>query len=328
MKKGWKYRFLSGFSAMLLAGAVPMAAYADEEGTVQAQEASAEAAGEDPAAAMEAAIDQYFAGSVFTGDSVMMGFRNYAMNRRNTYLGGIQFLASGSFSVHNALWPVSSKSVHPVYQGQQRPVWESMGMLQAKRVFMFFGLNDMNMGTLENTCDCYAQVIANIKAHCPDTEIHIISMTYTKQGRGRGNLNNTNIRRFNELLKQMALQNGWGFVDLASHLSDANGDLPAVYCSDNYVHQTGAAYDVWSVVLREYARAQLQGTSPFPVNGQKPQSGEAAQESEKMQETQSRETSLESESTEETAAESETQASRVLTPREDTSRTGPGVKAD
>ena len=323
MKKGWKYRLLSGFSVMILAGAVPMAVYAEEESAAQAQEASSETAGEtdgeDPALVMEAAIDHYFAGSVFTGDSVMMGFRNYAMNRRNTYLGGIQFLASGSFSVHNALWPVSSKSVHPVFQGQQRSVWESVGMLQAKRIFMFFGLNDMNMGTLENTCDCYAQVIANIKAHCPDAEIHIISMTYTKQGKGRGNLNNTNIRRFNELLKQMALQNGWGFVDLASHLSDANGDLPAEYCSDNYVHQTGAAYDVWSAVLRKYARTQIEGTSQFPVNGQKPQTDDNLQES---QETASSET-------EETPEdEPETQVSRVLTSGGNTSQTGPGVKAD
>lgn len=37
MKKGWKYRLLSGVSAMLLAGAIPMAAYADEENTVQEQ---------------------------------------------------------------------------------------------------------------------------------------------------------------------------------------------------------------------------------------------------------------------------------------------------
>ena len=33
MKKGWKYRLLSGVSAMLLAGAIPMASYADEENT-------------------------------------------------------------------------------------------------------------------------------------------------------------------------------------------------------------------------------------------------------------------------------------------------------
>ncbi len=38
MKKGWKYRLLSGVSAMLLAGAIPMASYADEENTKSRQQ--------------------------------------------------------------------------------------------------------------------------------------------------------------------------------------------------------------------------------------------------------------------------------------------------
>lgn len=222
-------------------------------------------------------IDAYFDNTVFIGDSVMVGFRNYAMRRANTYLGRIQFLASGSFSVHNALWPVTNpKSVHPIYQGQKRAVWESVSMMQPKRVFMFFGLNDMNMGPIESTCECYNQVIANIKAGCPDAEIHLISMTYTLRGKGKGNLTNPNIRVFNELLKQMARDNGWGFVDLATALADANGDLVPAYCSDNYVHQTNAAYDVWSVVLRDYARSQLDESSEFFVGERTPQNFEAA----------------------------------------------------
>lgn len=221
-------------------------------------------------------IDGYFDGTVLVGDSVMMGFRNYAMRRQNTYLGRIQFLASGSFSVHNALWPVSAKSVHPLYQGQQRPVWESLGMIQPKRVFMFFGLNDMNIGTLDNTCEIYAQVIANIQNACPDAEIHLMSMTYTLRGKGKGNLTNPNIRIFNERLKQMARDNGWGFVDIANPLSDANGDLAPAYCSDYYVHQTNAAYDVWTVVLRDYARSQLDESSEFFVGEKTPVYLEAA----------------------------------------------------
>ena len=87
-------------------------------------------------------IDAYFDQTVFTGDSVMVGFRNYAMHRANTYLGRIQFLASGSFSVHNALWPVTNpKSVHPLYQGKKMPVWESVGIIKPKRIFLFFGLD-------------------------------------------------------------------------------------------------------------------------------------------------------------------------------------------
>lgn len=225
----------------------------------------------------EEEIDAYYDQTVFVGDSVMVGFRNYAMHRSNTYLGRIQFLASGSFSVHNALWPVTNpKSVHPLYQGQKRAVWESIGLIKPKRVFMFFGLNDMNMGPIESTCACYTQVIENIKASSPDTEIHLISMTYTMRGRGKGNLTNTNIRVFNELLKQMARDNGWGFVDLAPALADANGDLLPAYCSDNYVHQTNAAYDVWSVVLRDYARSQLDESSEFFVGEKTPEFIEAA----------------------------------------------------
>lgn len=243
----------------------------------EGQEADAlDATGQEPGAenslphiaqVSEEDIDAYYGGAVLIGDSVMLGFRNYSMNRAGTYLGKIRFLASGSFSVHNAFWPVTSKSVHPIYQGKQRPVWESVGLMQPERVFLFFGLNDMNMGSLEETCSLYAQVIANIKATCPDVETHIMSMTYTLRGKGKGRLNNENIRQFNAMLSQMARDNHWGFVDLANPLADANGDLAPEYCSDNYVHQTTAAYDVWSNVLRAYARSQLDGSADFPAQG-------------------------------------------------------------
>lgn len=268
MKKTWKYRLLSGLGAAMLAGTVPMTVLADETNPGEQQETAPEAAWpeENSVSVTEEQIDAYFDGSVFVGDSVMTGFRNYAMRRTDTYLGRMQFLAAGSFSVHNALGPITSKSTHPLYQGQQRYIWESLNMMQAKKVFLFFGLNDMNMGTLENTCDCYTQVIANIKSTCPEAEIHIISMTYTIKGKGKQNLNNDNIRRFNGMLKDMALSNGWGFIDLATPLSDANGDLEPAYCSDNYVHHTNAAYEIWSSVLRQYAKSQLDGTCGFPVN--------------------------------------------------------------
>ena len=305
MDKVWRYRLFSWLSALLIAGTSPASVFAapagdvtviHRDGTAQdgpgtGGDGASQTAGAQeqtlPVAATEEEIDAFFDGSVFVGDSVMMGFRNYAVGRRNTYLGRMQFLASGSFSVHNALWPVGGKSVHPIFQGQQRPVWESLGMLQAKKVFLFFGLNDMNMGTLQDTCACYAQVIANIKANCPDAQIHVISMTYTLRGKGKGNLQNDNIRMFNELLKQMALENGWGFMDLATPLSDANGDLAPAYCSDNYVHQTTAAYDVWSLVLREYARSQIEGTCAYPADGV----GKTAQQTnEGQQETEGQQT--------------------------------------
>lgn len=296
MKKQWKYRACCAAAALLLAGVQPMAALADV-GNEAAQgawetdggagESAGEAVGQDAAlAAWEAQLDSYFDGAVLVGDSVMLGFRNYAMRKSDTWLGRLQFLAAGSFSAYNALQPVTEKSVHPVYQGQKRLVWESLQMMGAKKVFLFFGLNDVNIGTLEQACARYKQVADNIKETCPEAEIHLISMTYTLAGKGKGNLQNDKIRQYNAMLSQMALENGWGFVELADRLADANGDLAAVYCSDHYVHQTNAAYDVWCGVLREYAGKQLTGTCAYPVgeaalagmDGQDGQGGEDGQD--------------------------------------------------
>ena len=213
----------------------------------------------------EEEIDAYFADSVFVGDSIMLGFRNYCMKQKDSFLNDIQFLAAGSFSVTNSLWDVNEKSVHPVYQGKKRQIWESISMMDVKRVFLFFGMNDLNVSGLEGTCEKYQQLISNIKEKSPDVEIHIISMTYTLKCAGKGKLKNNIIREFNVLLQDMAKDNGWGYMDMATPLADENGDLAEKYCSDGYVHQSRAAYDVWSTQIRDYARAQLDGTTEFPI---------------------------------------------------------------
>lgn len=213
----------------------------------------------------EEEIDAYFADSVFVGDSIMLGFRNYCMKQKDSFLNDIQFLAAGSFSVTNSLWDVNDKSVHPVYQGKKRQIWESISMMDVKRVFLFFGMNDLNVSGLEGTCEKYQQLISNIKEKSPDVEIHIISMTYTLKGAGKGKLKNNIIREFNVLLQNMTKENGWGYIDMATPLADENGDLAEKYCSDGYVHQSRAAYDVWTTQIRDYARAQLNGTTEFPI---------------------------------------------------------------
>lgn len=214
----------------------------------------------------EADISAYYSDSVFVGDSIMLGFRNYCMKRKDSFLNNIQFLAAGSFSVNNSLWGITEKSVHPVYQGQKRQIWESISMMGAKKVFLFFGMNDLNISGTEGTVEKYKQLIANIKEKSPDVEIHIISMTYTLKDAGKGKLNNDNIREFNTLLQNMTKENGWGYMDMATPLSDQNGDLTAHYCSDGYVHQNGAAYDVWTAVIRNYAKSQLSGIAESYVN--------------------------------------------------------------
>ena len=86
----------------------------------------------------EEKINAYLGDSVLIGDSIVLGYRNYCRKSEDMALRDIDFLAAGSFSAHNALWPVSEKSVHPVFQGQQRPIWESISMMDVGNVFLCF----------------------------------------------------------------------------------------------------------------------------------------------------------------------------------------------
>ncbi len=206
----------------------------------------------------ERKIDEYFDGTVFVGDSIMLGFRNYAMKRQDTFLSRMQFLAAGSYSANNALWDLgNAESVHPVYQGQPRYVWDSIAMTGSKKVFIMLGMNDLNVTGLEGTLEKYRELIGKIKESSPDAEIHIMSMTYILKGKEVGKLENDTIREYNKLLGEMAEENGWGFVNVADAIADENGDLAAEYCSDEFAHQNPAAYDIWVSVLRDYAKEQL-----------------------------------------------------------------------
>lgn len=206
----------------------------------------------------EAEVDAYFDNAVFVGDSIMLGFRNYAMKRQDTFLSGPQFLAAGSFSVNNALWPVDDKSVHPVYRGEQHQIWDSIAMMGSKRVFLMLGMNDLNINGVEGTCSKYEELVDKIKETDPDAEIHIMSMTYILHGKETGMLQNDIIRQYNEELEKLAGEKGWGFVDISQPLADENGDLAVEYCSDDFAHQRPEAYDVWVSVLRDYAGRRLE----------------------------------------------------------------------
>lgn len=204
-------------------------------------------------------IANYFQGAYVTGDSVAYGFQLYANRQKanSAILQNLGFLTRGSFSAHNAFMAISKKSVHPTYQGAQHHIWDSLQMVGAKHVFMFFGLNDLNIGGVDSTVDYYIRLINQIRAVNPDIAFTIISTTPMYQGSEKGKLTNANIDALNARMQALCAENGWGYLDIASHLKAANGTLAAQYCSDHYVHETNAAYAIWLQCFRDYAQEKL-----------------------------------------------------------------------
>lgn len=198
-------------------------------------------------------LAQYYGDSVFIGDSIMLGFRNYSA-KQTSFVHEIQFLAAGSYSACNALKPVKGDNVHPKYKGKKCQVWDAVSQMGCKRAFVLLGMNDIAPLGLEGARDTYQELLTKIEEASPGIEIHIISVTYTLKDKGTKGLNNTNIDKYNVLLQEMAQENGWGYIDLCTPLSDGNGNLAEKYCSDGFVHLSKAAYTTWEKELVDYEK--------------------------------------------------------------------------
>lgn len=203
----------------------------------------------------EEELAAYYGDSVFIGDSIMAGFRNYSA-KQESFVHEIQFLAIGSYSVFNAMKPVTDDNVHPLYKGKKYQLWDAVPLIGSKRAFILLGMNDISILGLEGARDQYKQLIEKILETSPDLEIHIISVTYTLADQGKGKLNNDNIAQYNILLQEMAEENGWGYIDLCTPISDGDGNLAEKCCSDGFVHLTNAAYTLWESALIDYANVQ------------------------------------------------------------------------
>lgn len=199
-------------------------------------------------------LRNYYGSSVFIGDSIMLGFRNYSAKQK-TFVHDIQFLAVGSYGANNAMKPVKGSNVHPTYKGKKYQLWDAIPLTGRTRAFILLGMNDLAVLGLEGARDKYKELIDKILETSPDLEIHIISVTYTLEGEGKKVLNNTNIAEYNTLLLEMALDNGWGYIDLCTPISDGKGNLAESCCSDGFVHLTKAAYTLWESSLIYYANA-------------------------------------------------------------------------
>ncbi len=198
-------------------------------------------------------VKAYFAKSVFIGDSVVVGYRNYLAAHKESPVSSVTFLAATSYSAAHAL--NENDSLHPIYCGKKQPVWTSISQMNADRVFIMLGTNDLVVKDAFRASADVLALVDKIMATNPGIEIHIVSMTPVYAGVSKGALNNPTINAYNILLFQGASQrSGVYYLDLNSQLLDANGNLAAQYCSDNYVHHNSISYSqVWDPFFTAYA---------------------------------------------------------------------------
>ena len=211
---------------------------------------------ENPADTSEKDIREYFANSIFIGDSVVAGYRDYLALHKDSPVSGATFLAASSYTAAHAL--NEEDDLHPLFRGKKQPVWNNISDTGAKRVFIMFGTNDLVVKDAIRASEDILALVDKIHEQTPGVEVHLISMTPVYEDVSKGALNNPTIDVFNYYLLQGAMEHGTGYLDVNTLLKDENGNIREEYCSDNYVHETDEAYEkVWDGALSEFATQHL-----------------------------------------------------------------------
>lgn len=189
--------------------------------------------------------------AVFIGDSVTLKLRNYVTYKRksnSSFFGSARFLSAGSLGSGNALWQVSSKSVHPSYQGQKMLIEDAVKKMGAKKVYIMLGTNDIGAYGVDKSVSNMSELIDRIKANSPGVTIVVQSATPMVEKAQRKVLNNSNLEKYNAKLKNLCSKKGYKYLDVASVMKDSKGNLISEYCSDPDglgIHFTDEACRVW-----------------------------------------------------------------------------------
>lgn len=198
----------------------------------------------------EAVEHSYFDDAVFIGDSISLKLYYYVKAQRKVnadFLGKAQFLVAGSLGSGNALWEVSSESVHPSYRGTKMLLEDSVAAVGAKKVYIMLGINDVTMYGVDGAVENMQTLIERILQKSPEAEIFVQSAT-PRIAAMKNKPTNEKLFEYDLKLYEMCVAQGWHFVDVASVMRDEKGNLPDAYCSDAPtmgMHFTDEACQVW-----------------------------------------------------------------------------------
>ncbi len=203
-----------------------------------------------------AAITNFYSESAFVGDSLLIGFRTYLQrNDMDACFVKSTMLASYSYSTRVAIKGITSHSIHPIYKGMERQVWESIEMAGAKRVFLMFWANEIPRGDIEAARKNLEKLAAKINDANPGIEIYVVSPChrYMKPDDDPQYLTNANFTLLANTQKEFCEQNGAGYIEVSKYIGNETDGIFEEYTFDKYVHINDDAYAIWKQVFCEFA---------------------------------------------------------------------------
>lgn len=174
----------------------------------------------------------YTDGFVIVGDSIASGFKVY--NR----LPERQVMAVGSLGARNI------HDFKVTLNGAEYAVADSISILKPKYICMSMGMNDLNIGTMDEFIQNYTDNINELLAVSPDSTF--IIMAITPIAAGITHSTNEKIDTYNNALKQMVEERNdipIYYVNAAQALKSQWNSLDSAYSGGDGIHLTPTSYD-------------------------------------------------------------------------------------
>ena len=216
-----------------------------------------------PAPETAAVEDDWFSDAIFIGDSRTDGLRLYSGIR------GADFLAYKSLMIFHVVGNdrVDQRAVPLNGVGEKKTVLEWLDERQYAKFYLMFGINELGYGDDGAFTDAFSRTVDEIRARQPEAVIYIQSLIPIEPEKAHKTnpaswLNNDNVARYNQLLRQVCADKGVVYVDVAAALVDDTGVLPPEGTTDG-IHFVRSWYEKWYAYLKthtvdpaEYAAGQ------------------------------------------------------------------------
>lgn len=199
-------------------------------------ETESETEGEETTAAASMSSSEYkehFSNSLFIGDSITVGFSAYG------YIGENNVAAKVGLNPSSAL----TKEIE-MPDGSVKTVSARAAELQPKNVYIMLGSNGIQWLSNESMLGSVSELSAEIKSADPDCSVYLLSIppvTEVYNNENEGDIM-SRIKDYNAELKNIAAQNGCGYIDITTPLQDSSGYFAPDLAEKDGIHFKGRCY--------------------------------------------------------------------------------------
>ena len=193
--------------------------------------------------------DTYFSNTLFIGNSITEGFKEFSGLDTPTYYEGRGMTVE---SIHRMKIVNADNSPNSDGTGE-KTVMDALKERQFDQIYLLFGANELGWVYPDMFIEQYAQLIDDIKALQPNAKICVQSVLPVSAERSETDevYNNTKIENLNNMIINMSAEKGIPYLNAAEAFKDDTGALPADKTPDG-IHLTAAACKEWRMYIKTH----------------------------------------------------------------------------